>query len=259
LTLHLHIMVWIKNSLSPKQIRERILEKDGAFQSSFVEYLESVHKGEFQTGSMEDVKLKVPRQLTSAQQAFRSLRVVDGSITEGQSYCDPTLSLPQPMPNDMEHCQNDEPCATCCNCLKRETWWSRFRQVCDDLVFRSNVHVCRDKKSKSATGGSDEPTVAAPKACRDKDGVCRARFPREVYPETVVDPEDGHVFLKKLEEMINTYTPLLTYLLRCNTDVTCLNSGTSMCEVIKYVTDYITKVSLKSHHVFSAALDIYQK
>ncbi|KAH6911648.1 hypothetical protein BKA70DRAFT_1099376, partial [Coprinopsis sp. MPI-PUGE-AT-0042] len=236
LTLHLHVMLWIKNSLSPKQIRDRILQKDSTFQKAFVEYLEAAHMGEFQSGSMEEVRGKVPRNITAKQQGIAALRIENGQTVEGRSYCDPTLTLPQSPPDIINTCDTAQPCSTCDHCNALQPWWDWFKQVCDDLVFRSNVH-----------------------ACRDKDGVCRACFPRDIYPETVVDPEDGHIFLKKLEDMINTYTPLLTYLLRCNTDVTCLNSGTSMCEVIKYVTDYITKVSLKSHHIFSAALDIYQK
>ncbi|KAH6874673.1 hypothetical protein BKA70DRAFT_1041076, partial [Coprinopsis sp. MPI-PUGE-AT-0042] len=259
LTLHLHVMLWIKNSYSPKQIRDRILRKDSEFQKAFVDYLETAHMGEFQTGTMDEVKAKVPRNIAAKHQGVAALRTENGQAVDGLSYCDPTLTLPQPPPELQRACDDSAPCSKCDHCASMPLWWSWCRQVCDDLVFRSNVHVCRDKKDKKVASTGHEPMVAAQKACRDKDGACRARFPREVYPETAVDPEDGHIFLKKLEEMINTYTPLLTYLLRCNTDVTCLNSGTSMCEVIKYVTDYITKVSLKSHHIFSAALDIYQR
>ncbi|KAH6902963.1 hypothetical protein BKA70DRAFT_1025321, partial [Coprinopsis sp. MPI-PUGE-AT-0042] len=245
LTLHLHCMLWIKGSWSPKQIRQGLLDNDGAFRKEMIAYLENTHKGEFQTGCYEDVKA----------------RLVEGQLKEGRSYCDPTLTLPQPPPSkkNASSTPDQSACNGCPSCGTDPSWWSIFRQVCDDLVFRSNVHVCRDKKDTGSGIDKQEPMTAAPKACRDKEGLCRARFPREVFPETVVDPEDGHVFMKKLESMINTYTPILTYLLRCNTDVTCLNSGTSMAAVIKYVTDYITKVALKSHHIFSAALDIYQK
>ncbi|KAJ7229539.1 hypothetical protein B0H12DRAFT_1029993 [Mycena haematopus] len=52
--------------------------------------------------------------------------------------------------------------------------------------------------------------------------------------------------------MINTVTPDLTYLLRCNTDVTSLLSGTAIKAVVAYVCDYITKPSLKLYHAFDA-------
>ncbi|KIM36872.1 hypothetical protein M413DRAFT_77609, partial [Hebeloma cylindrosporum] len=86
-----------------------------------------------------------------------------------------------------------------------------------------------------------------------------ARFPRDIYPESKVDQEDGHIFMKKLEPWINTYSPALTYLLRCNTDASSMMSGTSIKAVISYVTDYVTKPSLKTHQIFSASYDVFEK
>ena len=45
---------------------------------------------------------------------------------------------------------------------------------------------------------------------------------------TEVDPHTGALNVKKGEPWINTLTPLVTYLLRCNTDVTSLLSGTAI-------------------------------
>ncbi|THU85562.1 hypothetical protein K435DRAFT_685255, partial [Dendrothele bispora CBS 962.96] len=42
----------------------------------------------------------------------------------------------------------------------------------------------------------------------------------------------------------------MTYLLRCNTDVTSLLSGTAIKAVVAYVSDYITKWSLSTHVIF---------
>ena len=53
----------------------------------------------------------------------------------------------------------------------------------------------------------------------------------------------------------NTFCYILSYLIRCNSDVTSLLSGTSIKAVIAYVTDYITKTPLKSHVMF----DIIQR
>ncbi len=98
-----------------------------------------------------------------------------------------------------------------------------------------------------------------PKGCLNKSGVCMARFPRTLYPETIVDKDDGHISMKKHESMMNTFTPVLTYLLRCNTDVTSLLSGTSIKAVISYVADYVTKPTLKTHQIFSSAYDIFDR
>ncbi|KAF9553064.1 hypothetical protein CPC08DRAFT_646091, partial [Agrocybe pediades] len=59
--------------------------------------------------------------------------------------------------------------------------------------------------------------------------------------------------------MLNTVTPALTYLVRSNTDVSSLLSGTSIKSTISYVTDYVTKPALKTYQVFSSAYDVYAK
>ena len=60
----------------------------------------------------------------------------------------------------------------------------------------------------------------------------------------------GAITMRKTEQWINTYNIVLSYLLRCNTDVTSLLSGTQVKAVIAYVTDYITKSLLKTHTMF---------
>ncbi len=63
---------------------------------------------------------------------------------------------------------------------------------------------------------------------------------------TRLDPADGHLFFKQTEKMINNVSPPLTYLVRSNSDVTCLLSGTVVRAVVGYVADYIT--NLLSEH-----------
>ncbi|KAF8891011.1 hypothetical protein BD779DRAFT_1437885, partial [Infundibulicybe gibba] len=58
---------------------------------------------------------------------------------------------------------------------------------------------------------------------------------------------------------MNSITPLVTYIFRCNTDVTSLNSGTAVKEVVIYVSDYITKSSLKTHVIFDSIKSILAK
>ena len=60
LTLHLHTVLWIKNAFSPQEIRDKLMNKDSEFQKSLIEYLEGCQKGEFLTGTIEDIKAKVP-------------------------------------------------------------------------------------------------------------------------------------------------------------------------------------------------------
>jgi hypothetical protein len=74
-----------------------------------------------------------------------------------------------------------------------------------------------------------------------------------------MDPKTGALNLKKGEPWMNTITPELTYLLRGNSDVTSLLSGTAIKAVVAYVTDYITKMSLKTYSIFDVIRSIFDK
>jgi hypothetical protein len=65
--------------------------------------------------------------------------------------------------------------------------------------------------------------------------------------------------MKKLEPMINTIAPVISYIFRCNTDVTNLRSGTAIKGVLSYCTDYITKPGLKTWAIFEAIRNVIQK
>jgi hypothetical protein len=55
LTLHLHMVIWLKNALSPQDIRDQIMDQSSAFQQKMVGYIESIYKGEFFNGQAADV------------------------------------------------------------------------------------------------------------------------------------------------------------------------------------------------------------
>lgn len=69
----------------------------------------------------------------------------------------------------------------------------------------------------------------------------------------------GTLNMKKLEAWINTVTRLVTYLLRCNTDVTSLLSGTAIKAVVAYITDYVTKPGLKTYSIFEVIRGVFDK
>jgi len=75
----------------------------------------------------------------------------------------------------------------------------------------------------------------------------------------MVDPKTGALNLKKGKAWMNTVTPLLTYLLQCNTDVTSLLSGTAIKAIIAYVSDYITKPGLKTYSIFDVIKSVFDK
>jgi hypothetical protein len=142
----------------------------------------------------------------------------------------------------------------CGDCRDLKSWWKRFRETVDDLILRSNVHNCgRYKSSNEKVNPKDRPS------CMNKNGKCRARFPRPTFDSTEVDPKSGALNVKKGEAWINTLTPLVTYLLRCNSDVTSLLSGTAIKAIVAYISDYITKPGLKTYSIFDTIRSVFDR
>ena len=77
LTLHLHMLLWIRGSCSPEEAHSKILQPDSLFRSKLLEYLENCHAGNFISGSMEDVVK---------------------TASEKADYKNPTETLPEPPP-----------------------------------------------------------------------------------------------------------------------------------------------------------------
>ena len=98
------------------------------------------------------------------------------------------------------------------------------------------------------------------KGCLDNIwGCCKARFPRALFERTDVDMETGRIDMKKQESWLKMFTYLVTYLFRCNTDITSLRSGTAIKGVLLYVSIYVTKPSLKTHVIFETVRSMFQK
>ena len=266
LTLHLHLLLWISGSLSPQEVRDRLVSKDSLFQQELVQYLESVHRGEFLTGSIDSVRASVPVQNESRGgiHAVLQEQLAAPTVPTALDYKDPTQTLPKPAPL----CKCSSTCSPSCKCSG--DWWKSYHKTVDDLLLKSNIHRCTTSSAARQTRTTDndiipvtsknsKPVTQGPKGCLDHNGICRARFPREVHEKTKVDKADGHIVLKKLEAYMNTYTPCLTYLMRCNTDVTSLSSGTSIKAIVSYISDYVTKPALKTHQIFSSMYDVFER
>ncbi|KAJ7155810.1 hypothetical protein C8R46DRAFT_910295, partial [Mycena filopes] len=230
LTLHLHSIIWVANALSPQEIRDRLMGPKSTFRKRLITYLENSHRAEYFHRSRDAViaKRKVDPLPADADS--------DEEINWESNYRPPTQTLPTPPPPACTgHCPD-----LCRGCKKSEEWSEHYRLEVDDLLVRSNVHT------HFLSG------------CLTKTGVCRARFPREVFAASEMS-EDGHINVKHIEPMMNTVNPILTFLNRCNTDVTSLLSGTAMKAVVSYVSDYISKFSLKSYQMFASVYDVFEK
>jgi hypothetical protein len=153
-----------------------------------------------------------------------------------ESYENLTKTLPERPPPACKQ----KTCKSCFNCTLLSVWWHKFKHTVDDLLWRSNIHKCGDN---CYANGRES---------------CKSRFPRELFNETM-EPETGALNMKKGEAQMNTFTPLLTFLLQCNTDVTSLLSGTAIKAVVAYVTEYVTKPGLKTYFIFDTIRNVFDR
>ncbi|KAF8235686.1 hypothetical protein L208DRAFT_1154390, partial [Tricholoma matsutake] len=228
------MLVWIKGALSPEEMRDRIKDPESEFHQRLIKYLESCHAGEFLTGDKETVAANVDA----------------ASVHSG--YENPTETLPMPTPDPC----TDGKCSSCPKCEALDQWTTQYNATVDDLILKSNLHSCTTNRNKDGS----ENKARSFKGCLDNIwGCCSAWFPRNIFHQTEIDSETGSLNMKNKEAWINTLSYVVTYLLRCNTDVTSLRSGTAIKGVLLYVTNYVTKSALKTHVVFDIIRSIFQK
>ncbi|KNZ77668.1 hypothetical protein J132_04487 [Termitomyces sp. J132] len=151
------------------------------------------------------------------------------------------LTLPEsPPPN----CQTN--CLTCEQCKAIKTWWNKFYYTIANLIFHSHVHTCSTAYHHNGT----RDQIREHKGCLDNIWrKCKARSPRTLFPQIEVDPETGALNMRKNEPWLNTFTSALTYVFRCNTDMTSLRSGTAIKAVLLY---YKISLMTKMTNVLSA-------
>ena len=78
--------------------------------------------------------------------------------------------MPEPPPTKCKvtHNKDENPCK-CCENL--DSWWSRFKNTVDDLLFQSNIHTCDRGQNKDGTRRKGKPSAS----CKDnKWGKCKA-------------------------------------------------------------------------------------
>ena len=231
------MLLWIKGSLTPQQMRDKILQSDSAWNKKLTEWLENCHSGDFLTGTHAEVTESIEK------------------IREKSDYSDPTQTLPVPPPEKCNKNHNEIDHKDCKKCKEEVVWKNNYNSTVDDLLLRSNVHNCFRGINKD---GSTKKDKASGSCMNNRWGKCKARFPRPTFLKTLID-ETGFINMKKIEAWLNTFTPLVTYIFRCNTDVTSLSSGTAIKAVVLYVLDYITKTSLKTHTIFDAIKSVFHR
>lgn len=171
LTLHLHLLGWLENALSHQEIRKMILNGEKDFENEIISYLESCQKGEFLTGTMDEVK----ETFQNVPQETQGIHKLTTHSNNNNDRCiDPTLTLPD-VPPDCDYYVSDNNSAYCNQC---EAWWASFQSCVDQLLFKCNVHKCMGSKLNANSSST------ASRGCLDKDGFCTAQFPRDTFQPT---------------------------------------------------------------------------
>jgi hypothetical protein len=151
LTLHLHLLLWIKGSFSPDEMQRRILDPTSKFRHDLINYLEKAHIGEFMVGTCDGIIARVEDDILKP------------------SYVNPCKALLSPPP---KYCK--EKCGTCSACNVVESWWTYFKSMVDHILALSNIHTCTSTLKKDGT----HDKCCQYLCCLDNIwGKCKAHFP----------------------------------------------------------------------------------
>ena len=143
LTLHIHLLLWIKDGLNLDEIGDCIIDLTSDFQQQLVKYPENAHQGEFLVGTQADVLSSV--------------------------YTDPTETLPEPPPALCSTTRNCD--ASCGKCQELNIWQENFACKVDDVIAKSNIHTCSTNINRNGT----QNKAKSYKGCLDnKWGKCKS-------------------------------------------------------------------------------------
>ena len=91
-----------------------------------------------------------------------------------------------------------------CACHSKYAYQS-FKVTHTYQSYLSNRHTCCTlAKSKSDKSSSNKAEFEN-RSCTDKNGVCKACFPRETHPETIVDPKTGALIMNEEGRGLDQY------------------------------------------------------
>ncbi|KAH6904030.1 hypothetical protein BKA70DRAFT_1038873, partial [Coprinopsis sp. MPI-PUGE-AT-0042] len=124
----------------------------------------------------------------------------------------------------------------------RSRFWEEYQVHLNDLLLEYNMHEHKKTCFKNLKRGEKE-----------SDDNCRMGIDGTTRGATAFNYESGEITVKKTHPRINPYTGLVTFLLKCNTDVHFIGSGAEANSYMYYITDYITKPAM-SMYVGLAAL-----
>ncbi len=119
LTLHIHLLVWIVNSLSPQEIRTRIMDPSSDFQKKMIDYLENAHQAEYMNSDLDTVQDSVLE------------------LEKQPGYVRPSELLPEPPPEFCDCLQDN-----CIKCKVYQDWKDSYKETLNHILYGANRHKC---------------------------------------------------------------------------------------------------------------------
>ena len=123
-----------------------------------------------------------------------------------------------------------------CRGLDLETYWADYEEDLNQLLYEYNWHDHQATCWKYLKRGQEK-----------SDKNCRMGLDGTTRETTCLDPSTSGILLRRRHPKIAPYTDIVTFLMRCNTDIKFVGSGEAAKAFLYYVTDYITKPSLPVH------------
>ena len=77
------------------------------------------------------------------------------------------------------------------------------------------------------------------------------RIPRKLVPSSTIDPDTGHISMRRSDPWINNFNEYLMTACRSNMDIKFIWSGSDAKALVYYITDHVTKMSLSFRDTFS--------
>ncbi|KAJ3549401.1 hypothetical protein NMY22_g893 [Coprinellus aureogranulatus] len=125
--------------------------------------------------------------------------------------------------------------------MDKDSFEKEMNEYVDELLLRFNWHGHSASCWKYLAPGEKR----SPESCRfGMDGIVRAA--------TVIDAQAGTIAVRRRHPKMTQYNPVLTFLMKCNTDIKFIGSGVDAKAFMYYVTVYITKSPLTMHAGLSA-------
>ena len=77
------------------------------------------------------------------------------------------------------------------------------------------------------------------------------RMPRKLVSVSAINPETGHITMRRSDPMINNFNEYLIAACRSNMDIKFIWTGNDAKALVYYITDYVTKMSLSFHDTYA--------